>query len=240
LSKEKIYLADLTHTGQIVASNITPLGIGLIASYMNLQRPGLADFSLFKYPEDFNNALETEIPRIVGFANYSWNCELAYKFAEKIKQASPKTIIIFGGPNYGLSGEEIEAFWQMYPLIDFYVLKEGEVAFLELVEKLIASDFDADKVKRLAEPPHNCTFMLDGKLVSTDLLPRIKDLDELGSPYLNGLMDKFFDGILIPMIHTTRGCPFTCAFCTEGAKYYAKVAAGCRKSTCSCRNSAKV
>jgi radical SAM superfamily enzyme YgiQ (UPF0313 family) len=190
---------------------------------MNLQRPGLADFSLFKYPEDFNNALETEIPRIVGFANYSWNCELAYKFAEKIKQASPKTIIIFGGPNYGLSGEEIEAFWQMYPLIDFYVLKEGEVAFLELVEKLIASDFDADKVKRLAEPPHNCTFMLDGKLVSTDLLPRIKDLDELGSPYLNGLMDKFFDGILIPMIHTTRGCPFTCAFCTEGAKYYAKV-----------------
>ena len=65
---------------------------------------------------------------------------------------------------------------------------------------------------------------MDGKLVMRELLARVKDLDTLGSPYLLGLMDKFFDGVLIPMIHTTRGCPFTCAFCTEGNLYYSKVA----------------
>jgi radical SAM superfamily enzyme YgiQ (UPF0313 family) len=37
-------------------------------------------------------------------------------------------------------------------------------------------------------------------------------------------MDKFFDGILIPMTHTTRGCPFKCTFCTEGTAYYDQVA----------------
>ncbi len=35
-----------------------------------------------------------------------------------------------------------------------------------------------------------------------------------------GMMDKFFDDKLCPLIHTTRGCPFKCAFCTEGSAYY--------------------
>ncbi|KZZ33765.1 radical SAM protein [Oleiphilus sp. HI0117] len=56
------------------------------------------------------------------------------------------------------------------------------------------------------------------------MAPRFKGLDEIGSPYLTGIFDKFFDNILIPMIHTTRGCPFACTFCTEGNEYYSKVA----------------
>ena len=46
---------------------------------------------------------------------------------------------------------------------------------------------------------------------------RIKELDEIPSPYLTGIMDKFFDGELTPMIQTNRGCPFTCTFCVDGA-----------------------
>jgi hypothetical protein len=63
-----------------------------------------------------------------------------------------------------------------------------------------------------------------GEVIKNDLMPRVRSLDELPSPYTCGLMDKFFDGVLIPMIHTTRGCPFKCSFCTEGTKYYDKVA----------------
>jgi len=36
-------------------------------------------------------------------------------------------------------------------------------------------------------------------------------------------MDKFFDDVLIPLVHTTRGCPFKCSFCTEGTAYYDQV-----------------
>ena len=54
-------------------------------------------------------------------------------------------------------------------------------------------------------------------------LDRIKDLDEIPSPYLNGMLDKFFDGKLTPFIETNRGCPFTCSFCHTGNDYFHKL-----------------
>jgi radical SAM superfamily enzyme YgiQ (UPF0313 family) len=36
-------------------------------------------------------------------------------------------------------------------------------------------------------------------------------------------MDKFFDGILSPMMETNRGCPFSCTFCHEGNALISKV-----------------
>jgi len=225
MSTRTIYLADLTHTGQSVASNVFPLGVGLLASYLDLQMPGQYRTELFKYPEDFNRALQNEVPRLVGFSNYSWNRHLSMEYARRIKQDFPKTVVIAGGPNYGFQPEEVAEFWQRHPFLDFYVIKEGEVALVELVRLLERHNFDVEALKRSDPLPPNCHFRsASGALVETELLPRIKDLTELGSPYLQGKMDKFFDGVLVPMVHTTRGCPFECTFCSEGNSYYAKVA----------------
>ncbi len=224
MPKELIYLADLTHTGQIVASNVFPLGIGLLASYLLKSHQEAVEIELFKYPHDLSRALATRIPRLVGFANYSWNLHLAYQYATRIKAVAPDTVVVFGGPNYGLAAEEIQDFWQRFPLIDFYVVKEGEVAFENLYRLLAAHDFSAAQVKAAATPPPHCHYLKKGGVQMGTILPRLTDLNEIGSPYLDGLMDKFFDGVLIPMIHTTRGCPFTCTFCSEGSKYYSPVA----------------
>ena len=43
-----------------------------------------------------------------------------------------------------------------------------------------------------------------------------KKLDEIPSPYTTGILDKFFDGKLAPMMQTNRGCPFHCTFCADG------------------------
>jgi len=69
----------------------------------------------------------------------------------------------------------------------------------------------------------SCHAIIDGTPYIGELEPRISDLTQIPSPYLLGLMDKFFNCKLLPAIQTNRGCPFTCTFCTEGGKYYTKV-----------------
>lgn len=217
--KTLIYLADLTHRGLVLSSNVFPLSIGLIAAYLLEKRPDEFEVELFKYPEDFSAAFDTRKPDIVGFANYSWNFHISYEYARIIKKLWPDIPIVFGGPNYGLEYDEIGEFWKKYTLIDFYIVREGEEAFLRLVDTLLSYNMDsaAIKSKRLALP--NCHYAASEEIITGSALPRLK-LDDIPSPYLMGLMDKFFDESLGPMIHTTRGCPFRCAFCTEGSPYY--------------------
>jgi radical SAM superfamily enzyme YgiQ (UPF0313 family) len=217
--KRTLYLADLTHKGLVLSSNVFPLSIGLVGGYLLERRGDKASVDLFKYPEDFSQALEARPPDMVGFANYSWNFHLGYQYAKRIKELWPKTVIVFGGPNYGVEAEEVKAFWREYPVIDFYVVREGEQAFVDLFDALSEVDFDASAIKAARRALPNCHYAAGEEIVSGPELPRL-GLDELPSPYLMGLMDKFFDENLTPMIHTTRGCPFRCTFCTEGAAYY--------------------
>ncbi len=220
---KKIYLVDLTHKGIILSSNVFPLSIGLIGAYFLKKRPEKVSIELFKYPEDLNKALKKQDPDIIGFANYSWNIDLSRQFAREIKTKSKKTIVVFGGPNYGLSEEEQKEFWKKSKFVDFYISQEGEQAFVDLYDKLEEFDFNINKLKYKKAQIGNTHYLDEvNNIVKGDTLPRI-NLDNIPSPYLMNLMDKFFDGKLIPMIHTTRGCPFSCAFCTEGTSYFNKV-----------------
>jgi len=222
MNKIKIYLADLTHNGMILSSNVFPLSIGLVAAYLLDKKPNDVEIDLFKYPEDLSAALEEQAPDIIGFANYSWNFNISIEYMKLIKKLWPDTIVVFGGPNYAISDEEIEQFWKINKQIDFYVAREGEESFLQLVEALIAADLDVNAVKNKKIEIGNVHYAVGTEIVHGPDLPRL-DVAEIPSPYLMGLMDKFFDENLGPMIHTTRGCPFQCAFCTEGTKYYNKV-----------------
>ncbi|MBI3553557.1 MAG: cobalamin B12-binding domain-containing protein [Elusimicrobia bacterium] len=219
-----IYLADLTHTCQSVASNVFPFGIGLLNSYLNLQREGQYRVELFKYPADLNEALKREMPDIMGFSNYSWNVIISSEYAKRIKKDSPKTTVIFGGPNYGMTDLEVAAFWARFPWIDFHVVKEGEKSFVGLLDELAAAGWDAKALRSTGKQLPSVHYLEKGKVIQGPILPRITNLSEAGSPYTQGLMDKFFDDVLIPMLHTTRGCPFSCTFCAEGNSYYNKVA----------------
>ncbi len=222
-TKPNIYFADLSHTGTIVSANFFPLAIGYVAANLNAEFPGQFQIELFKYPKDLSSALSRQTPRILGFSNYSWNINISYEYVKQIKRRFPETVIVMGGPNYGLSQDEIVDFWNRYPLIDFYIVFEGEHAMVELVRALQSVNYDVKSLKKENKTLVNCHYKLGNKIVQGDPLPRINDLNELPSPYLSGLMDKFFDDVLIPMISTTRGCPFKCTFCSEGIGYYNKV-----------------
>ena len=216
--KPLVYLADLTHRGLVLSSNVFPLSIGLIGAYLINKRPDI-EVELFKYPEDLSAAIEKLKPDVIAFANYSWNFHISYEYARVIKSLWPDMPVIFGGPNYGLEQAEVDDFWKKYNLIDFYVVREGEEAFVRLMDSLLAHEMSPSLVKSGLPALPNCHYLSGSKVIAGPDLPRLT-LEEIPSPYLMGLMDKFFDESLGPMIHTTRGCPFSCAFCTEGSPYY--------------------
>jgi len=145
--KKLIYLSDLTHRGMVLSSNVFPLSIGLIAAYLIKKRPDDFEVELFKYPEDLSEAFERRKPDIVAFANYSWNFHIGYEHTRIIKKLWPEIPIIFGGPNYGLESDEIRDFWNKYNLIDFYIVREGEEAFVRLVDALLGNEMNITGIK---------------------------------------------------------------------------------------------
>ncbi|MBL6935496.1 MAG: radical SAM protein, partial [Alphaproteobacteria bacterium] len=91
----EISFADLSHTGKTVDANCFPLGSGYVAAYAQEYLGDEINTQLFKYPTDFADYLDKTIPRIACFTNYSWNLNLNYEFARRLKQRHPGVVIVF-------------------------------------------------------------------------------------------------------------------------------------------------
>ena len=219
----RISFADLTHTGQVVAANTFPLGATMVASYAIEQLGDEVEIEVFKYPNDFSKYLDYGLPQIAGFSAFSWNIRLAHEYAKRIKIASPTSITVFGGPNFPDTPEEQATFLKKYPYIDCFFEFEGELSFVEFYKSLKDIGFNWNQFKSDGRLVQNIRYLHNNQFYSAPLAKKIEDPNILPSPHLNGLSDKFYDGILIPMIQSTRGCPYQCTFCWEGGPYFQKV-----------------
>ena len=218
----RIYLADLTYTTLSLATDAFPLNIGFIAAYAEKTFGNAITLRLFKYIDDLEQAIKKCPPDILGMSNYPWNFNLGLEFFRMTREVSPNTVCVMGGPNIPLDDESRTQFVERNPLIDFYAYLEGEEAFAELVRRAFEAGVDRERMK--SAPIDGFIHRINGGgVLKGAMLVRRKHLDEIPSPYLTGLMDQFFDGVLSPMLETNRGCPFSCTFCHEGNQLISKV-----------------
>lgn len=215
MARKKIYFADLTHTAQGISAPTFPLGISYVAAYARQQLGGEFDFRMFKFPADLERALVAAPPLVLCLSTYSWNFELAYKLASLAKDRWPNMTVVCGGPNFPTNESEQYEHLRLHPNIDFYIQLEGEVGIVNLIRRLAEHGFDARKLKASGLRLPNTAYMTEGSMI-VGPTERIKDVNTIPSPYLTGLLDPFFDMKLIPMVETTRGCPFSCTFCADG------------------------
>ena len=220
--KKAIWISDLTHTAQGIGANGFPLGASYIYAYAKNFFGNEFDFKLFKLPAHLEEDLRSTSPTIFSFSNYSWNLELGYKFALLAKQRDPNVVTVFGGPNFPTDENEKLDFLKKKPAIDFYIELEGELGFVDLVKALSENNFNVKQLKKLGKKIINTCYIHDDKLI-TGSIERIKDINIIPSPYLTGALDHSFQLPLIPMIETTRGCPFTCTFCADGLDIKSKI-----------------
>lgn len=120
--------------------------------------------------------------------------------ARLVKANNPATPIVLGGVYPSILPEQVLA----NPLIDIAVIGEGEETARELAAALL-SGADLGGVKGLA-------YKSGGSVVTTPAR-ELLDLETLDQdlPY-NLLGDIFTKSTVVP-IHTSRGCPYRCAFC---------------------------
>ncbi|KFM20094.1 anaerobic magnesium-protoporphyrin IX monomethyl ester cyclase protein [Marine Group I thaumarchaeote SCGC AAA799-P11] len=224
-AKHTILLGDLTHTGSKAYSpNQIPYPVGCIKSYFLEYSKNSENFEIkiFKDPQKFCDAVIEKKPSIIGFSNYVWNLELSSEIAKQIKLQNPDTLIIFGGPNFPLEDSRREQWLKNHPFIDLYIIGEGEEPFTQIVDLWYETQ-DIQKIKQ--NSVMGCYSVLNGKLCKAgDFSPRISNLDDVPSPYLNGYLDEFLqEPRLSPLMESNRGCPFSCSFCVDGIQARSKV-----------------
>lgn len=224
----RVYLADLGHNLLTFSSDTYPLGVANLATYTQayLRSDEPLHVSIFREPQDLKAALDDTPPDILGLSNYTWNEELAYQFCRYAKRLNPETLVVMGGPNFPLVDEVKEQFLRNLPDLDGYIdgpTYEGERAFLNLVQRYV--DVGKRREGVFDEPvPGNCWIHpKTGAYQHGGEVPRIRDLDEIPSPYLAGLMDPYFKTGYFPLMQIARGCPFTCQFCNSSVLGNSKI-----------------
>src|SRR5579864_2025893 len=222
MSVLSVYFADLRHNySGVLANDCMPLGIGYLKAVMDRDLPEV-DSTLFAYPDRLLTAITTNPPDVLMLSNYVWNEELSLLFARIAKRIRPNVLTVLGGPNIPVEESRQVAYVASHPEIDVYVLGEGDFLATEVVRQFIQADRDLMSL-RAQTIPSAIYKGPDGDYLLREMRSRHRDIDEVPSVWLTGIMDEFFDGKLAPMIETNRGCPFTCSFCVQGTGWYTKV-----------------
>jgi radical SAM superfamily enzyme YgiQ (UPF0313 family) len=149
-------------------------------------------------------------PWLVGFTCYLWNIERTLWIARELKRLYPEVRIVLGGPEITADN----AWVLQTPDYDFAVIGEGEQTFADLLLALLHPELPPTAIPGLYVPPTGTEARFDPARWPAFRTP-LPDLNQLGSPYLAGILDATDERMLL--LETTRGCVFKCKFC-----YYPK------------------
>jgi radical SAM superfamily enzyme YgiQ (UPF0313 family) len=158
----------------------------LYANLGDLQSGAIIDeFTIHERAIDIAEKLLKHQPAIIGFGVYIWNVAETARAVELIKQVSPETIIVLGGPEVSYY-PDVPACCE---LADYVIAGAAEKTFRELCEQLLAGN----------KP--------EAKFITRDELA----LDQITLPYAYYTDDDIRNRLIY--VEASRGCPYKCEFC---------------------------
>lgn len=205
--------------------NYLPYSTGVLQAYVEGHAPDAScyRFLLPVYKRErvqaaVDHLLEADV---VGFSTYVWNEKISLAIAKRLKELKPEIVVLFGGPQVP---DKSEDFLRQHPFIDAAIHNEGEKAFLAFLETLKSQTGEA---RDWMAVPSLSMVDAEGRYIRTLPAARLRDLDEIPSPFLAGVFDPLIqanpDQTWIGMWETNRGCPFACTFCDWGSATASKV-----------------
>lgn len=141
-----------------------------------------------------------EQPQVVGFSTYIWNVTAVFALVKQLREKLPKVHIVLGGPEVGYRAENVLS---ELPETDAILSGEGEYPFAAFLMALL-NHTPWSKVPGLSFRTET------GVHIAEPYLPK----EDPVSPYC----DEYFAALQgrIAYLETSRGCPYSCAFCLSG------------------------
>jgi magnesium-protoporphyrin IX monomethyl ester (oxidative) cyclase len=222
-----VYKPDLTRLGVI-----PPLGLAYLASYLeanggfkvrifdviaeSIGKPLYADNKMIRCglsDAEISFRIISEDPDVIGIScMYTAYAHDAHKIAALAKSINPNIVTVMGGAHVSISPEMCIRDKN----VDVVVVGEGEVTFLELIEKL--------ERKKDISSIRGTVVRVDEKIIRNEPRPYIEDLDSVPFPARHLLpMDIYFrEAVKSPFLMrtpatamiTSRGCLGNCVFCS--------------------------
>lgn len=175
-----------------IMSNLAPM---YLAAY--LEKRGIEIEVIIK---DSLEELEKFCPQILGISSVTENIEFAKLCAKKAKESWNPFIL--------LGGSHITALPKALPKdFDIGVIGEGEETLVELIAIFQKSqELKSEKLSQV----RGISFHEGGLVKQTPFRQGVEPLDEIPYP----ARQKYLKHTGITYMMTSRGCPYTCSFCT--------------------------
>lgn len=201
-----------------------PLGLAYLAAY--LRQYGKHEYNIKIIDGNCTRDVFREIqafkPQIVGFTSLSPQVKEAVSLSKRLKWLNPEIYQVIGGVHVSVVPEMTLRKGNF----DVAVLGEGEQTFCEVVDAYLSGDSSPSGLKKVK----GICFMRNDKFVYTGPRAEIKDMDSIPFPardlldmehYLSRyLLIRGLIGNRVTTIHTSRGCPFQCTFCSSGNVFH--------------------
>lgn len=159
--------------------------------------------------EGLGPAITQAAPDLIGITVYTPYVPEVSRAVRVAREAAPEAVIVLGGPHVTFTAEET---LDMMPQVDVVACGEGDQILVDLARAL-GNGGGLESVTGIS-------FRRDGRVVQTPPAPLV-DVTRLPVPAWHLLpMERYYWRELggpFATILTSRGCPFTCTFCSEWA-----------------------
>ncbi len=178
-----------------------PLALEALAPYARPHEVRIIDRRM---GADLSTELRSYRPDVVGVTAHITEVYDAYRVMQEAKSYNPKIFTIVGGHHPTLVPQDFNK-----PFVDAIVLGEGEITFRALLQ-CYHQGRDWRKVDGIA-------YRENSQLVCTNPRRPIEDIDQI--PFPDRTLTRryeYYGSMFKPVafVSTSRGCPYTCSFCS--------------------------
>ena len=160
----------------------------------------LAEYTINHQMEQILQDIYKRKPDVIGFSCHIWNISYVKMILADIKKVLPDVKIWAGGPEVSYHGE---AFLKEEPAVDLVMMGEGEITFAHFLKALLEGE-------DLKQVPGLMVRNADGTFTDTGFR-QVMDMSQIPFPYAFMDMKELEHRIIY--YESSRGCPFSCAYC---------------------------